>query len=71
MELVPWRPFGGELSSFRREMDRLWNEFLGETALARMFTEEWAPSVDISETKDHSIVKAELPDLEAYFPTVM
>ena len=29
MELMPWRPFGGELSSFRREMDNLWNRFFG------------------------------------------
>lgn len=64
MELVPWRPFGG-LSSFRKEMDRLWDRVGGETPLARTFTETWLPSVDISETKDNFIVKAELPGLEA------
>jgi len=64
MELVPWRPFG-ELSSFRREIDRIWNQFLGERPLARMLAEEWTPSVDISETKDGFLVKAELPGLEA------
>ena len=65
MELVPWRPFGGELSSFRREMDRLWNRVLGETPFPRALREEWAPSVDVSETKDNFVVKAELPGLEA------
>ena len=64
MELVPWRPLG-ELGSFRKEMDRFWNRFFGETALSRTFTEEWVPSVDISETKDSFVVKAELPGLEA------
>ena len=64
MELVPWRPFG-ELSSFRKEMDRLWDRFVGETPLARTFGEAWSPSVDISETKDSLIVKADLPGLEA------
>ena len=64
MELAPWRPFG-ELSPFRKEMDRLWNRFLGETPFARTFTEMWSPSVDISETKDDFVVKAELPGLEA------
>ena len=64
MELVPWRP-SGELSSVRREMDRLWNQFLGETPFARTFTEEWLPSVDISETKKNFVVKAELPGLDA------
>lgn len=65
MELVPWRPFGGELSSLRREMDNLWNRFFGETPLARRVAEEWWPTVDMSETKDSFIVKAELPGLDA------
>ena len=64
MELAIWRPFG-ELSSLRREMDRLWDRSLGETPFARTFTESWLPSVDISETKDNFVVKAELPGLEA------
>ena len=64
MELSPWKPFG-ELSPFRKEMDRLWNRFLGETPFARTFNEMWSPSVDISETKDDFVVKAELPGLEA------
>ena len=64
MELVPWRALGGELGSFRREMDRLWNHVLGEKPFAGNFAEEWAPSVDISETKDNFIVKAELPGLD-------
>ena len=64
MELAPWRPFG-ELSPFRKEMDRLWNRFLGEASFAKTFTEMWSPSVDISETKDDFVVKAELPGLEA------
>ncbi len=64
MELTPWRPFG-ELRPFRKEMDRLWDRFLGETHFARTFSEVWSPSVDISETKDNFVVKAELPGLEA------
>ena len=64
MELMPWKPFG-EPSSIRKEMDNLWNRFLGDTPFARRFREEWSPSVDISETKDSFVVKAELPGLEA------
>ena len=64
MELIPWKPFG-ELCPFRNEMDRLWNRFFSETPFPSTFTEEWLPSVDISETKDNFIVKAELPGLEA------
>jgi HSP20 family protein len=64
MEIVPWRPLGA-LSPFRKEMDRLLDRFSGETPFARTFTEMWSPSVDISETKDNFVVKAELPGLEA------
>ena len=64
MELMPWRPFG-ELGSIRSEMDRLWNKFLSETPFVRKFKEEWSPSVDISQTKDKIVVKAELPGLDA------
>ena len=64
MELVPWRPFG-EVGSLRREMDRLWDRFVGETPFARAFTEEWLPSVDVSETKDKVLIKVDLPGLEA------
>ena len=64
MELMPWKPFG-EPSSIRKEMDNLWNRFLGDTPFGRRFREEWSPSVDISETRDSFVVKAELPGLEA------
>lgn len=64
MEITPWRPFR-ELSAFRKEMDDLWNRFFGETPFRQAFSHEWAPSVDISETKDNVLVKAELPGLEA------
>jgi HSP20 family protein len=64
MDLIPWRPFG-ELSSIRSEMDRFWNRVFGETSLARKFAEEWSPRVDLSETKDNYVVKAELPGLDA------
>ena len=34
----------------------------GDSALARKM--EWRPSVDISETKEHYLIKAELPEVE-------
>jgi len=46
-------------------MDRLRDKLFGERPLVRAFTEEWLPSVDISETRDNFIVKAELPGLES------
>jgi HSP20 family protein len=65
MQLVPWRPFGGELSSFRKEMDRLWDRFFADAPFSRVLTEDWVPSIDVSETKDNFVVRAELPGLEA------
>jgi HSP20 family protein len=64
MQLVPWTPFG-ELGSFRKEMDRFWDRFFNDKPFGRMSTEDWFPSVDISETKNKLLIKAELPGLEA------
>lgn len=64
MEIIPWKPFG-EVSSLRKEMDNLWNNFLGETAFPGSFSKDWLPSVDVSETDDQLVIKAELPGLDA------
>jgi HSP20 family protein len=64
MELVPWRRFR-ELAPFSKEMDKLWDSFFTEKPFGRMLTEDWFPSVDISETKDKLLIKAELPGLDA------
>lgn len=63
MQIVPWRPFG-ELSSLRSEMDKLWGRYFGDKTVSSLFSEEWNPSVDISETKDKIIIEADLPGLE-------
>ena len=65
MELIPWRPFGRELDIMKREMDDVFVRFLGDFPLARRAGVEWTPRVDVSETKDSFIVKAEIPGLEA------
>jgi len=65
MNIVPWKPFG-ELRTLRREMDSLWDRFFPETPFhERYATHEWLPSIDLTETKDKLVVKAELPGLEA------
>jgi HSP20 family protein len=64
MELVPWKPFG-DIGTFRGEMDRLWDRFFGERPFMKALSEEWSPSVDVSETEDKVLVNAELPGLEA------
>jgi len=60
-EILPWGA-RRELETLRREMDRLWEGFFGERR--GLEPEVWAPALDLSETKDKLIVKAELPGVE-------
>ncbi len=61
-EIAPWRPLR-ELSNLRREMEDLWGNFAGEREFLPM-RGEWMPALDVSETKDSLIVKAEIPGME-------
>jgi HSP20 family protein len=45
-------------------MDKMWNRFFGEWPGPESFRGEWAPSLDVSETKDNVVVKAEVPGME-------
>ena len=70
-EVTIWKPFT-ELTPFkefermRRDMDRLWDSFL-EGAPRKRGEErgEWLPSLDVSETKNELVVKAEIPGMDA------
>lgn len=65
MAIVPWKPID-ELTTLRREMDTLWDRFFPEKLFEeRYLTHEWLPSIDLKETKDTIVVKAELPGLDA------
>jgi HSP20 family protein len=63
-DIMEWRPFR-EVSKLRREMDRLWEDYFGPGRKALKPTEmEWVPSVDVSETTDQVVVRAEVPGLD-------
>jgi HSP20 family protein len=77
-DLIPWkrekqvpvrREEGHPLWTFRREMDRLFDDFFGpwgERALTP-FGEEWgafSPQVDVTETDGQIKISAELPGLD-------
>ena len=65
MDIVPWKPFT-ELTTLRRDLDSLWDRFFPEAPFfERYTTHEWLPTIDLTETKDKLVVKAELPGLEA------
>jgi HSP20 family protein len=64
MAIVKWEPFR-DLLTTRREFDRLLREafspLFGETELS---TRSWAPPVDIYETDNDIVLKAELPGVD-------
>ena len=69
-ELTTWKPFR-ELAPFRdferirKEMDRFGDSFLEGTLRERGEDRtEWFPSLDVSETKNDFVVKAELPGMD-------
>jgi len=65
MAIVPWKPFD-ELTQRQRDMDSLWDRLFPEKPWhERYATHEWLPSIDLKETKEKLVVKAELPGLEA------
>ena len=64
-ELMEWRPFR-EISRLRREMDRLWDDYFGPGRRALKPMEmEFAPAVDVKETADQIVIKAEVPGIDA------
>ena len=64
MNLVNWTPFGDMEGFFDRYYNLLGRPPLGladEDRPAKAF--DWRPSVDISETKKHYVIKATLPEV--------
>jgi HSP20 family protein len=60
-DIVRWDPFR-ELESLRREMERLFDTFLGERRFDREFT--WAPAVEVKELPDKFVLKVDLPGIK-------
>jgi HSP20 family protein len=63
MALARWTP-SRDITSVRDEMNRLFNEFFGRgggTEEGTWFSGSWSPPVDIYETDQELVLKAELP----------
>ena len=54
-----WEPFRG---SYDTQLNRLFSDFFGRSTQEQNLT-SWAPSVDIYETENELVLKADLPDL--------
>lgn len=64
MTLVRWRP-RSDVFRFRNEMDRLFDDFMERFPARRGVGEHiWNPDVDIQDSENEVIVKAELPGME-------
>jgi HSP20 family protein len=59
--LTPWTG----LTSLRQEMDRLFDRFLEPSRADEFFSlGEWAPSLDLTETKDALVAKVEVAGID-------
>lgn len=64
MKLVPFRR--GGMDTLRKEMNHLFEDFLGEGDGFELGAREglWSPDVDVAETPESVVVKAEVPGID-------
>ena len=66
MALIRWEPIG-ELNTIQNEMNRLFNTFFDQPASAGRgsgdASRRWVPAMDLVETGDHYVLRADLPGL--------
>jgi HSP20 family protein len=62
MALVRWQP-SRELSSLQNDMNRLFNTFFDTPTAGNGGVRRWIPAMDLVETDQHFVLKADLPGL--------
>jgi HSP20 family protein len=65
MALIRWEPIG-ELNTIQNEMNRLFNTFFDQAAPTGRGggpSRRWIPAMDLVETADHYVLRADLPGL--------
>ena len=62
MALVRWQPVR-ESSSLQNDMNRLFNTFFATPTAGNGAVRRWIPAMDVVETDDHFVLKADLPGL--------
>ena len=62
MTIVRWEPFR-ELSSLQSEMNRLFNAAFDTSPGGNGGNRRWAPAMDLLETEDHFVLRADLPGM--------
>ena len=64
MAIVRWEPLR-DLVTASRDFDRMFREAFGQSGETELSTRSWAPPVDIYETEEAIVLKAELPGVDA------
>jgi HSP20 family protein len=65
MALIRWEP-AAELNTIQNEMNRLFNTFFDQpaaTGRGGATPQRWVPAMDLVETADHYVLRADLPGL--------
>jgi HSP20 family protein len=62
MTLVRWDP-ARQLDTFQSDLDRVFDAFFGDRT-ANGTTRRWVPAMDLVETDDHLVLRADLPGLD-------
>jgi HSP20 family protein len=64
MALIRWEPIS-ELNTLQNEMNRLFNTFFDQPSAGRgaVAGRRWIPAMDLVETTDHYVLRADLPGL--------
>src|SRR5829696_10505103 len=62
MAVVRWEPLR-ELSSLQNEMNRLFSTVFDQPATGQATMRRWMPAMDLVETGDHFVLRADLPGL--------
>ncbi|MES1023073.1 Hsp20/alpha crystallin family protein [Gloeocapsa sp. BRSZ] len=60
MALIRWQPFQ-EIETLRRQMDQVFDELAGSNQQLETF---WKPAVELKDTEDNLILRAEIPGVE-------
>ncbi len=60
MALIRWQPYQ-EIETLRRQMEQMFNEL----AIANREQTTWKPAVELKDTEDSVILRAEIPGVEA------
>jgi HSP20 family protein len=60
--IVRWEPLR-EMSSLQTEMNRLFNTMFESPTVGNSGTRRWTPAMDLVETEDHFVLRADLPGM--------